>query len=93
MRSRVRPEQARNFEPWGYAGLCWIVSADPKPGTMNSLAVENMREVGIDISCNSTCSVFDLFRSGELFHYVIAVCDKANYERCPIFTGIVKRID
>jgi arsenate reductase (thioredoxin) len=27
-----------------------------------------------------------------LFHFVIAVCDGANAERCPIFPGVTKRL-
>lgn len=70
-----------------------VTSAGLEPGTLNPLAVEVMREVGIDMSRNTTRGVFDLFKAGEMFHYVIAVCDKASAERCPIFPGIVQRVD
>src|SRR5207249_7016035 len=42
-------------------------SAGLEPGRLNPLAVEAMREIGIDISQNQTQSVFDVFKSGELF--------------------------
>jgi arsenate reductase len=67
-------------------------SAGLEPGTLNPLAVKVMSEVGIDISAKKTQAVFDVFKSGQLFAYVITVCDEASAERCPIFTGPAKRL-
>src|SRR5262245_8602612 len=67
-------------------------SAGLEPGTLNSIVVEAMQEIGIDISGNKTKSVFDMFKSGKLFHYAITVCDETSAERCPIFPGITKRL-
>ncbi len=67
-------------------------SAGLEPGKLNPLAVETMREIGIDISKNQTQAVFDVFKSGELFPYVITVCDESSAERCPIFPGVTKRL-
>ena len=67
-------------------------SAGLEPGTLNPLAVEVMSEVGIDISENKTQSVFDVFKSGQFFPYVITVCDETSAGRCPIFPGITKRL-
>ena len=67
-------------------------SAGLEPGTLNPLAVETMREIGIDISRKGTQSVFDVFRSGELFAYAITVCDETSAERCPIFPGVTTRL-
>jgi arsenate reductase len=67
-------------------------SAGLEPGELDPLAVEVMREAGIDISCNQTKSVFDLFKTGKLFAYVVTVCDEASAERCPIFPGVTKRL-
>ena len=67
-------------------------SAGLEPGTLDSLVVEVMREVGIDISHKQTQSVFDVFKSGELFAYVMTVCDETSAERCPIFAGITTRL-
>lgn len=69
-----------------------VQSSGLEPGTLNPLAVEVMREQGIDISTNLTKSVFDFFKTGTLFDYVITVCDGANAEKCPIFPGVTKRI-
>ncbi len=51
-----------------------------------------MREVGVDISEKKTKSVFDYFKEGTLFNYVITVCDQASGEKCPVFPGRVKRL-
>lgn len=67
-------------------------SAGLEPGALSPLAVAAMREVGIDISGKSTQSVFDVFKAGTLYSYVITVCDEAGAEMCPIFPGIVKRM-
>ena len=65
-----------------------VESAGLEPGKLNPLAVAAMRDAGIDISRNGTQSVFDLFKSGRRFEYVISVCDAASAERCPIFPGV-----
>jgi arsenate reductase (thioredoxin) len=66
-------------------------SAGLEPGQLNPLAVEALREAGIDISKNKTRAVFDVFKSGELFAYVITVCDESEAEACPIFPGVTTR--
>ena len=67
-------------------------SAGLEPGRLNPVVVEAMREVGIDISANQTKAVFDVFKSGKMFAYVITVCDEASAERCPIFPGVTTRL-
>jgi len=67
-------------------------SAGLEPGELNPLAVEAMAEIGIDISQNKTKSVFDVWKSGEAFQYVIAVCDAESAEKCPIFPGVTRRL-
>ncbi|OPX97112.1 MAG: Arsenate-mycothiol transferase ArsC2 [Syntrophorhabdus sp. PtaB.Bin047] len=63
-------------------------SAGMEPGVLNPLAVEVMKEEGIDISGNRTKSVFEKYRRGELYSYVVTVCDEASAEACPIFPGL-----
>ena len=53
-------------------------SAGLEPGELNPLAVQVMDEVGIDISNNKTQAVFDVFKSGAFFPYVITVCDEPS---------------
>jgi arsenate reductase len=67
-------------------------SAGLEPGKLNPLAVEVLREDGIDISKNKTQAVFDVFKSGELFAYAVTVCDESEAEGCPIFAGVTKRL-
>jgi arsenate reductase (thioredoxin) len=62
-------------------------SAGLEPGTLNPLAITVMREIGIDISGNRTKSVFDLYKQGKLYDYVITVCSEADSGKCPIFPG------
>lgn len=69
------------------------VSAGIDPSVVNPLAVQVMKEIGIDISGKETKMVFDIYRSGRTFQYVIGVCDGAAMERCPIFPGITTRLD
>ncbi len=67
-------------------------SAGIEPEKLNPLAVTVMREVGIDISNQTARSVFELYRNGRLFNFVITVCDEATAEQCPLFPGITRRI-
>jgi arsenate reductase len=57
-------------------------SAGIDPGTLNPLAIEVMREAGVDISRQQAKDVKDLLK--EHFAYVISVCDLAR-EKAPIF--------
>jgi len=70
-----------------------VESAGFKRGKLNPLVVDAMKEIDIDISNNQTKSVFKLFKQGRIYHFVIAVCDAASAERCPIFPGITKRLN
>lgn len=68
-------------------------SAGFEPTIINPIVVEVMKEIGFDISNNQTKSVFDFFKQGRIFDYVIAVCDAATGERCPIFPRVTKRLN
>jgi arsenate reductase len=67
-------------------------SAGLEPGRLNPRVVQVMHEDGIDISDNKTKSVFDMFKRGGLYSFVITVCDEASAEKCPIFPGAAKRL-
>ena len=67
-------------------------SAGLEPGTLNPLAVEVMAEEGIYISEKQTQAVFDVLKSGQLFAYVVTVCDETSAEKCPIFPGPATRL-
>jgi arsenate reductase (thioredoxin) len=69
-----------------------VQSAGLEPGKLNGIVVEAMREVGIDISRNTTKALWDFVRAGTTFSYVITVCDETSAERCPIFPGMTARL-
>ena len=76
-----------------YAGDRFEVeSAGLEPGSLNPFVVRAMSEVGIDISHNSTKSVFELFKAGRVFQYVVTVCSKEAAEKCPIFPGLSEKL-
>ena len=64
-------------------------SAGIIPGKLNPIVVEVMKETGIDISGNKTKGVREFIDSGDIFDYVITVCDESG---CPIFPGNVEQI-
>jgi arsenate reductase (thioredoxin) len=67
-------------------------SAGLEPGQLNPLVVKSMEEIGIDISKNKTKDVFEFYKNGKQFDYVITVCDETSGERCPVFPGNLKRM-
>jgi len=66
-----------------------VESAGTKPVGLNPLAVEAMKEVGIDISQQRSKSVSEF--DGKKFDFVITVCDSAA-ESCPVFPNAPQRI-
>ena len=64
-------------------------SAGTEATRVRPLAIEAMRELGIDISRQSS-KTLDPYVD-QRFDYVITVCDDAN-ESCPIFPNAVHRI-
>lgn len=67
-------------------------SAGLEPGVMNPHVVQVMKEERIDMSHNKTKSVFDFFKAGEVFSFVITVCDESSAEKCPVFPGVTNRL-
>ncbi len=66
-----------------------VESAGLEPGKLNPTVVEVMKEIGIDISQNKTKSVFDFYKQGKQYDYVVTVCDESQAGRCPVFPGTV----
>ena len=69
-----------------------VESAGFRPAPINPLVVAVMQEIGFDLSAKKTRKIFDLYRDGRLYSYVITVCDQAAAEKCPIFPGLVTRL-
>lgn len=67
-------------------------SAGLEPGIINPLVTEALQELGMDISKNKTQRVFDVWKSGQMFQFVITVCSEAEAKGCPIFPGVTTRL-
>jgi arsenate reductase len=69
-----------------------VESAGLEPKPVNPLVVEVMQEIGYDLSQAKSQSVFDFFKEGRLYDYLITVCDETAAGQCPVFPGITKRL-
>ena len=69
------------------------LSAGARPaGFVHPLAIEVMREAGIDISGHESKSIADFLPpEGEPPDVIVSVCDRAASD-CPVFPGRVERI-
>ncbi len=67
-------------------------SAGIEPGQLNPVVVEAMREIGLDLSRNTTKSVASMLERGPYFDFVVTVCDETSAERCPVFPGAAQRL-
>lgn len=69
-----------------------VESAGLEPADqVNPLIVEVMKEEGIDLSDKKPQSVFELYKAGKIYDYVVTVCDAEGDARCPIFPGVTRR--
>jgi arsenate reductase (thioredoxin) len=59
-------------------------SAGLQPSIVHPLAIDAMREIGVDISGQRSKDVASLL--GRHFSHIITVCDRAQ-QNCPIFPG------
>lgn len=66
-----------------------VFSAGSRPSVVNPLAIEVMRERGVDISGHRSKHLSEFLQ--QPFDFVITVCDQAA-ESCPIFPGPARRI-
>ncbi len=64
-----------------------------EPREVNPLVVEALAQVGLSLpSTTAQPSVFELFKAGRHFHYVIGVCDEEHGQKCPLFPGVTQRL-
>jgi arsenate reductase len=77
-RSQMAEGYLRHVAGDGFEAL----SAGIEPKGLNPLAVEAMKEIGIDISRQASKDVREFL--GQPIPYVVTVCDNAK-ARCPIF--------
>ncbi len=88
----ARSQMAAAFLERHAGGDYAVESAGLEAGKLNPFVVRAMAERGIDISGNSTKTVFALEDAGAAFDVVVTVCSKEASERCPIFPGRVERL-
>ena len=69
-----------------------VESAGFEPKPINPYVMEVMKEVGYDLSDNTSDSVMQFFKEGRLYDYVITVCDESVENECPLFPGIARRL-
>jgi len=73
-------------------GEIQVESAGFEPTAINPLVIDAMKEEGIDLTNKKTQSVFDLFKQGKAYRFVITVCDESEGGQCPIFPGVTHRL-
>ena len=66
-----------------------VASAGTEATRVHPLAIQAMREVGIDLAGHTSKSLVGFVE--QSWDYVITVCDSAN-DRCPVFPGRTTRI-
>ena len=84
-----RSQMAEGFAKHFKNDVVEAYSAGVEPSVVNPLTTAVMKEVGIDISDQSSKHV-DEFKDIE-FDYVITLCDHAR-ESCPLFLGKTKKV-
>lgn len=88
----ARSQMAEAFANTDFGDVFEAQSAGFEPGPLNALAVAAMADADIDISSNTAKSVFEKYKNGERFDYVVTVCQGSEGD-CPTFPGIIKRLD
>ena len=76
------------FRAEGGAGF-EVFSAGTRPSAVRLEAIAVMKEIGIDISGQRSKSVDEF--SGQVFDYVVTVCDNAR-DNCPVFPAGSERM-
>ena len=80
----ARSQMAEGILRHDGGGRFEVHSAGVNPSRVRPEAVEDMREIGIDISSHRSKSADEFV--GQDFDYIITVCDKAQ-ETCPVWPG------
>lgn len=88
----ARSQMAETFLNDYGKDLFFAESAGIEKGTLNPYVVKVMSEIGYDISQNQTNSVFEFYKEGRMYTFVIKVCDEIHGQRCPIFPNALKDI-
>ncbi|MFO8051836.1 MAG: arsenate reductase ArsC [Thermoplasmatota archaeon] len=80
----ARSQMAEGLMKKKYGDRIEVASAGTQPSKVHPLAIECMKEIGIDISSQRSKSVEEFI--DEKIDLVVTVCDNAK-ENCPLFPG------
>lgn len=89
VRNSARSQMAEGLANSLGAGNVLAMSAGSDPGTVHELAIEALREIGIDISGHKSKSLADV--ADNEFDYIITLCEEAE-KACPVVPGTAKRL-
>jgi arsenate reductase len=83
----ARSQMAEGLARWLYGARAEVASAGSKPSRVNPLAIEAMRELGVDLATHTSKSV-DTIDPARV-DVVITLCAE---EVCPVFLGRARRL-
>lgn len=63
-------------------------SAGIEPRETNPLVIRAMKEEGVDLKSRKGNSIFEFFKEGRLYDYVVYVCASEDEDKCPVFPGV-----
>lgn len=86
----ARSQMAEGLLRHHAGGSFEVLSAGVEPTKLNPIAVEVMKEIGIDISGQHAKDISQFL--GQNFQHIIRVCDRVR-EKCPILPGAVWYLD
>ncbi len=62
------------------------------PRKIAPLPRDVMREVDIDLPAESPKLIFNRHKEGDVFDYVISICDEVSNEQCPLFKKSIDKL-
>lgn len=83
----ARSQIAEGLARARYGHIAFVQSAGSRPSTVNPLAIEVMREVGIDLTAHRSKLVDTI--DASTVDVVVTLCAE---EVCPVFLGSAKRL-
>jgi arsenate reductase (thioredoxin) len=87
-----RSQMAETFLKTIGGGRFEAESAGLEPKPIYPYVIKVMKEIGYDLSGNTSDPVMQFFKEGRLYDYVITVCNESIENQCPIFPGIARRL-
>ena len=88
----VRSQMAEAFLNKLGNGFFLAESAGLVPTEVHPATKIIMKEIGYDISNQSTNSVFGYYRENREYSIVVKMCDKKEEDSCPVFKGTEKEL-